>query len=230
MGLAYPEPVVLPATSLHTASIIFLHGLGDTADGWARYGPRWQAEMPYTKFIFPTAPTRPIGLDGGGKNSTGWYDLTTLEVMDKPEDEAGLRETARYVDRLIAEEVAEGVPSTRVAIAGFSQGGVTSLMALRSNYSLAGVVSLSGYLPLATQAPEVSPANARTPIFMCHGDQDQVIAYRYGRRSFDILQTAGANVHFKTYWGIGHSTSFDELEDVVAFFKDLLPARVASPS
>ena len=55
------------------------------------------------------------------------------------------------------------------------QGGVMSLIALRSNYSLAGVVCMSGYLPLATQPPEMSPANERTPIFMCHGEVDRVV-------------------------------------------------------
>jgi hypothetical protein len=37
---------------------------------------------------------RPITLNRGA-DMTGWYDMATLEAMDQPEDEAGLRDTAR---------------------------------------------------------------------------------------------------------------------------------------
>lgn len=47
---------------------------------------------------------------------------------------------ARYIEELVEKEIAAGIPSERVVVAGFSQGGAVALMALRSEHKLAGVV------------------------------------------------------------------------------------------
>ena len=68
------------------------------------------------------------------------------------------------------------------------------------------------------------------PLVAEQGWHARQIAYRYGQRSSEVLRTAGANVHFRNYPGVGHFTAFDELADVQGYFLDILPARVASPS
>ena len=67
----YPTPLSFPSKTKHTATVILLHGLGDTANGWADFAPMLQMQMPHVKFVFPTAPTRPITLNGGMR-MTGW--------------------------------------------------------------------------------------------------------------------------------------------------------------
>lgn len=68
----YPTPLSFPSKTKHTATVILLHGLGDTARGWADFAPMLQMQLPHVKFVFPTAPTRPITLNGGMR-MTGWY-------------------------------------------------------------------------------------------------------------------------------------------------------------
>ena len=123
-------------------------------------------------------------------------------------------------------EVAAGVPRSRIVVAGFSQGAASALMQLRGEGApLAGVVALSGYLPLARDGP-VSPANAATPVLMCHGEADAVVAYKFGVDSAAALKAAGAaSVEFKTYRGMGHAACNDELSDVADFLTARLPPQ-----
>ena len=82
-----------------------------------------------------------------------------------------------YVESLIAAEVAAGIPSTRVLLGGFSQGAALSLLAVRASDQLAGVFSLSGYLPLANASVLVSPANLGLPVLMCQGEEDDTVSH-----------------------------------------------------
>lgn len=134
----------------------------------------------------------------------GWYDIASLDRIGEGQDVEGLLESARYLDGLIAKEVEAGVPSTSVLVGGFSQGAATALLALRGGAELAGIAALSGYLPLHSHPPGVvSEANRGTPVFMAHGDSDQVVAFKYGSESAAWLKEAGVAVDFRTYMGMG---------------------------
>ena len=97
-------------------------------------------------------------------------------------------------------------------------------MQLRTERAVAGVVALSGYLPLASDGA-VSAANKATPVLMCHGDADAVVAYKFGAASADALRKEGVAVDFKTYRGMGHSACPEELQDIAAFLEERLPAQ-----
>ncbi|GAX75460.1 hypothetical protein CEUSTIGMA_g2903.t1 [Chlamydomonas eustigma] len=217
-NLSYPKPLVSEPSSPHSGTVIMLHGLGDTGSGWSDIAADFQSQLKHVKFIFPTAPQRSISLNMGMK-MTGWYDIASLEDINQKEDASGLRESQRYVEELISKEVAAGIPSNRVVVAGFSQGGAIALLMLRSHLKLAGVVGLSTYLPLRDQSPVVSEANLHTPVLMCHGDSDMVVRHEYGRQSFDQLQKLGVPADFKTYGGMGHSACPAELREFVEFLK-----------
>ena len=90
----YPTPMSFPSKTKHTATVILLHGLGDTARGWADFAPMLQMQMPHVKFVFPTAPTRPITLNGGMR-MTGWFDILSLDKLKMKEDKAGLEDAMR---------------------------------------------------------------------------------------------------------------------------------------
>ena len=201
-----------------------LHGLGDTADGWLDVATMLRGTVPHAKWVLPTAPTRPITLNSG-MPMPGWYDISSLDSIAGREDREGLAETTRYLSSLIDAEEAAGVPRSRIVVAGFSQGAASALMQLRGDKPLAGVVALSGYLPLAGDGP-VSPANAATPVLMCHGDADAVVAYKFGVDSAEALKRAGmGSVEFKTYRGMGHSACNDELSDLADFLTARLPPQ-----
>ncbi|GBF92974.1 hypothetical protein Rsub_05810 [Raphidocelis subcapitata] len=211
MPLQYRPPIVVRPTQKHTATVIMLHGLGDTGDGWASIGSDFAPALPHVKFIFPHAPNRPITINMGMR-MPGWYDISSLDDIDQREDAEGLRESKRYVESLVAAEAEAGVPSERVVVAGFSQGGAVALMMLRSGHKLAGV-----------EAGAISPANAETPILQCHGDADAVVNYSFGVNTYNALKEMGANVELKTYRGMGHSAVPSELAAVQAFLAKVLP-------
>jgi predicted esterase len=238
-SLKYRAPIVVPARQQpHTATVVVLHGLGDTGDGWAGAAPELAAALPHARFVFPHAPERPISLNMGMR-MPGWYDIKSLEDIDQREDREGILESQRYVlEELVgpaSSSSSEGgagaaagnsssSASSRTAVVGFSQGGAIALAALRGGKKLAGVVGMSTYVPLRKEAPVVSAANADTPVLLCHGDADAVVAYDFGIAASELLKNATkASVEFRTYRGMAHSACPEELRDVAAFLKKVLP-------
>jgi phospholipase/carboxylesterase len=215
--LSYIEvnPLTMPS-----ASIICLHGLG--ADGHD------SASMAKTvaigtgvRFVFPHAPVRPITLNGGTL-MRAWYDIHGL-TFDATEDEEGIRTAAKSLFELVKQEVQRGIPAKRIFLAGFSQGGAMALYtALRYPDPLAGVLALSTYLPLhRCLAREASQANKSIPIFMAHGDADDVVAPALGEFSYNCLKELAYPVQFNRY-PIGHSVSSQELLDIAQWLQERL--------
>jgi phospholipase/carboxylesterase len=85
---------------------------------------------------------------------------------------------------------------------------------LRHQERLAGIVGMSGYLPLAaTTAAERSDANALTPIFLGHGTNDEIVLVDRGRDSRDALKALGCDVEWHEY-PMAHSVSMEEIADL----------------
>lgn len=204
--------VIHPRASPATASLIFLHGLGDTGYGWAPAMTAIANRLPSLKIVLPHAPARPITLNGG-MEMPAWYDIARLDRLDAKEDTGGMRETIGYLGKLIDEQ--EGL---KVFIGGFSQGAAMALATALSapRPKVGGVVALSGYLPSSLQYA----SRADACVFMGHGTADEIVQYQYGQSSAQRVQglTSG-KVAFKSYPGVGHSASEEELEDVIAFLK-----------
>ena len=112
------NPIVVPARTTHSATVIMLHGLGDSGAGWESLAR--QMDMPWVKFIFPTAPTRPVTINGGA-SMAAWSDIKGLSP-DAEEDEAGILQSLDRVHSLIAAEISGGIPASRIVVGGFSQG------------------------------------------------------------------------------------------------------------
>lgn len=205
------------------AAVIWLHGLG--ADGHdfepivpeiVRPGERaW-------RFVFPNAPVRPVTINGG-MAMRAWYDLKGLDRRSA-EDVAGFRDTDALVRQLIAKEVARGIPTNRVVLAGFSQGGAVSLYTVpRYPDKLAGVLALSCYLPReSTFLAERAPANDATPIFMAHGRADTVLTMSLGTQSRDFLKAQGYAVEWHDY-PMAHAVCAAEIADIREFLFRILP-------
>jgi len=200
------------------ASLIVLHGLG--ADG-NDFVPVAQAldlsAIGPVRFVFPSAPVRPVTINGGYA-MRAWYDIHPPGVdpaVLRREDEAGLRASMQQVQGLIEREIARGVPAQRIVLMGFSQGcAMTLLTGLRAPQRLAGLIALSGYLPLAdTTAAERSAANADVPVFMAHGEDDDIVVPERGEAARDALQALGHAVDWHTY-PMGHSVCPEEVADI----------------
>jgi phospholipase/carboxylesterase len=196
------------------ATVVVLHGLG--ADG-KDFVPLTQEldlkAVGPVRFVFPHAPVIPVTINNGYR-MRAWYDILGQDLV-RLEDEAGLRSSLASVEALLARQQERGISADRMVLAGFSQGCAMALLTgLRHRERLAGIVGMSGYLPLAaTTATERSDANAMTPIFMAHGQQDPVVDIERGRTSREMLRALGYAGEWHEY-PMGHSVCMEEIADV----------------
>jgi phospholipase/carboxylesterase len=198
------------------AAVIWLHGLGADGHDFEPIVPELELEKP-VRFVFPHAPIRPVTINQGMR-MRAWYDI--LQLGGGPEDEAGLRASQQLTGELIREQ---GLPASRIVLAGFSQGGaIVLLTGLRHPERLAGVIALSAYLPLAgTLAAERSEPNRETPIFMAHGRYDDLIPMQRAQASRDYLQKLGYAVEWHDY-PMPHSVCAPEIADISSFLARVL--------
>ena len=218
------ETIELHPPAEPQASIIVLHGLGaDGTDFLPLADEIDLAAIGPVRWVFPRAPVRPVTINNGMR-MRAWYDILAADLVRR-EDEGGLRESAAAVQRLVAREVARGVPARRVVLGGFSQGcAITLLAGLRHAERLAGLVGMSGYLPLAGQtAAEQSTANADVPIFLAHGRHDGVVPLARGAASRDALQALGHDVEWHEY-PMEHSVCAEEVDALQRWLLRVLAA------
>ncbi|CAG1016935.1 lysophospholipase II [Burkholderiaceae bacterium] len=197
-----------------TASIIVLHGLGADGNDFVPFADEMDlSSVGPVRWVFPHAPTMPVTINGGYV-MRAWYDILGMDLVQR-EDEAGLRRSQAMVQALIASERARGVPAHRIVLAGFSQGCAMALLTgLRHDERLAGLVGMSGYLPLAaTLAAERSSANADVPIFLAHGRSDPVVPYGRAVASRDALQALGYPLEWHEY-PMQHAVCAQEIADL----------------
>ena len=207
-----------------TAAVIWLHGLGASGDDFAAIVPELDLSgCAPIRFVFPHAPVMPVTINNGFE-MPAWYDIFAPDLVRR-EDAAGIGRSVLAIEALIAHEVARGIPARRIVLAGFSQGCAMTLHAgLRHPERLAGLVALSGYLPLADSlAAERHPANFGTPIFMAHGTADPVVVLPRAQEARAVLEKLGYQVQWRTY-PMPHSVHPDEIADISAFLQQVLPA------
>jgi phospholipase/carboxylesterase len=193
------------------ASIIILHGLGaDGTDFLPMADELDLAAVGPVRYLMPRAPVRRVTINGG-QPMRAWYDLLGLDLV-KREDEAGLRDSMQQVGQLIDREVDRGVPASRIVLAGFSQGCAVALGAgLRHPQRLAGLVGMSGYVPLAdTSAAERHPASQGLPVFLAHGRNDGIVPLARGVDGRDLLQRLGCDLEWHDY-PMEHSVCMEEV-------------------
>lgn len=197
-------------------SIIWMHGLGANADDFFPIVPELKLSAAI-RFVFPNAPIRPITINNGYA-MRGWYDILSLDRLDQKQDEAGLLESKAAIEALIQKENARGIPSERIFLAGFSQGCAMALLTgLRYPEKLAGIIALSGYLPLHQQMPEkATDANKNTPIFWAHGDFDPVVPLDIAQMSHKLLDTMGYPIEWHQY-PMEHQVCMEEIQALSAF-------------
>lgn len=205
-----------------THSVIWLHGLGADGHDFAPIVPELRLPASLAvRFVFPHATIQPVTINGG-MAMRSWYDILTPNLV-KREDEAGIRVSEQAIQALIARENARGVPTSRIILAGFSQGCAMTLhTGIRLKEKLAGLMGLSGYLPLIDMAAqERHSANAATPIFLAHGTHDPVVTLERAEASRAKLVELGYSVQWHTY-PMPHSVCAQEIDDISSFLQSVL--------
>jgi phospholipase/carboxylesterase len=151
-----------------------------------------------------------------------WYDIQDADLHARA-DLPGVRRSQAQVEALVAHENARGIASSRIVLAGFSQGGAVALYAgLRHRERLAGIVALSTYVIDAPGlAAEAAPANRDVPIFMAHGTHDPVVRLAWAELSRKALEAGGWEVEWHTY-PMEHAAAAEEIAAVSGFLRRVL--------
>lgn len=226
--------VQVPALSgVAESAILFVHGLGDSGNGWSFFAPLVQRSgivksARNTRFIFPNAPERPITVNGG-MMMPAWFDIHTLGDRRGKQDTEGFLESCTLLKSYIKKEMEENkIPPEKIIIGGFSQGAAVALATLALlDFKIGGCVALAGFLPIPEKMKEIfqkdNCPNLTTPIFQGHGDSDPVIAHAYALETSETYKLLGfSNYKFQTYRGLGHSTNERETQDVLHFISLIL--------
>ncbi|KAL8969346.1 MAG: hypothetical protein Q9183_002039 [Haloplaca sp. 2 TL-2023] len=202
------------------------------AENWRRRG-----KFEEVAFIFPNAPQIPITVNFG-MQMPGWYDIVrpgtpniAFNDLAQSQDQPGILRSRDYFHSLIKAEIDKGIPSSRIVLGGFSQGGSISIFAgLTSPFPLSGIFGLSSYALLPASLPEiVTPAlrsaNSSTPIFMGHGDKDPLVKIEWGMETAKIVKKLGWKVDFRVYKGLEHNADPKEMDDLEEWLQGRLPSQ-----
>jgi len=216
------EHIQIETTDNPDIAIIWMHGLGADGNDFVPMVRELDLTgLPGIRFIFPHANTMPVTINNGYVMRS-WYDITGLE-LGRREDENGLRASQKDIEAFIEREKARGIPASRIILAGFSQGcAMTIQTGLRHPEPLAGLLCLSGYVPLSAHlATERSDASKSTPIFMAHGRYDNVVPFNRAEASRDLLVSLGYQLEWHEY-AMQHTLCLEEVQHISAWLKKVL--------
>ena len=200
-------------------TIIWMHGLGADGHDFEPIVPELvRSGERALRFIFPHAPVRPVTLNNGYR-MRAWYDIIGIDRQSR-QDEAGIRGSDAAVRALIRRENERGIPSNKIVLAGFSQGGAMALYSgTRYPEKLAGIMGLSCYMLLESSfAAERNAANHTTSVFLGHGTQDPVVSLVLGEATRRLLETEGYPVEWHAY-AMPHSVCPQEVMDIAAWLR-----------
>ncbi|KAK4941330.1 hypothetical protein LTR10_018740 [Elasticomyces elasticus] len=223
-------PYILPPTAPsvapdRAATIIFLHGYGDDAEGLPlglAQQFQFYNKMQWLKWILPNAEHNHDAM------TRAWYMPKALpnamkprvpgheDEEDEPDDEAGIMESVDYIDKLVEEELERGTLPERILVGGFSQGCAVSLtwgLTGRFRHKVGG-----------TSDEGVVPEKGGKKWFYVHGTRDLLVPSRLYKQGVEELAkwVDKADIEEHLYEGMGHSTSPAELRDILGFFEKVI--------
>lgn len=216
------EPLIIqPKNGFVDSCVVFLHGLGDTGHGWKSEMDSLSLSFPKTRFVLPHAPLQNDVISG--RQIPSWYNIYNFPNHN----EKDFSQATEYLKKLIEQQVLEGIPYDKIIIGGFSQGAVVSLLlglAIFDKKPLGGIISLSGYLPLEDKIQKIlKERNGNIPrTFIAHGTDDDTIQYSYATKANHFLKKNNCRPVFRTYKGMPHSVSKEEMKHIKQFLNEIL--------
>lgn len=210
--MTYLPCEIIETNSHPDKAVIWLHGLGASGHDFVPIVPMLKlTQQLAVRFVFPHAPVQPVTINGG-MAMPSWYDIISMEIDRKIDQQDILRSTQSIV-LLIERELARGVESKNIVIAGFSQGGAVSYQtALSYHQPLAGLLALSTYYATA-KTISLSDANSEIPILICHGTDDEIVDKKMADSAKTSLEKQGYQPRL-AYYTMGHEVIPQQIADI----------------
>ncbi|CAD0081817.1 unnamed protein product [Aureobasidium vineae] len=151
-----------------------------------------------------------------------WFDMWSTEKPHEKEDmvRAGIEKAAASIIDLIKAE-AKLVPLDHIILGGISQGSAVAIHSLlRSGLQVGAFIGFCTWLPLQDEVKK-SRTSVRTPVFLAHNEDDEVISIENGRLMRETLHNIGLEVAWRTYETGGHWFNEPQgIDDIVAFLAE----------
>lgn len=181
--------------------------------------------FPHIRILYPTAPERAYTPSFGMRQHV-WFNRHDVEIS-APEDLSTVEPMAEEINKLIDQELRLGVDIKRIVLGGFSMGGSMALqMGYRFRPEVGGVFSLSSFLNRGSKVYEVLKTSQDAnypPLFMCHGERDDVVPYEWGDETFRDLRELQIKGEFHTFPRMFHTLCRKELEMLHHWLLQILP-------
>lgn len=194
--------------------LVLLHGYGSFEGDLISLAPMLPAG-----FVC-ASPRAPIDLPPPIVNGFGWYEISQPGRPDVPTLVQSTEAVFAWLDEL--ERSVPGGLGT-IALMGFSQGGcmVTMLLRHRPERFAAGVVC-SGFIAEMDAPGDAALASIRPPVFWGRDVDDPIIAGHLIPPT-DAWLRSHTDLTVRTYPGIAHSISREEMGDIAAFLTQHVP-------
>ena len=215
------EPLILQPAKPADACVIWLHGLGADRYDFLPVAEALQETLLTTRFVLPQAPTRPVTINGGYEMPS-WYDIKAMSPARSISLEE-LEASAKMVTDLIEAQQRTGIDTSRIFLAGFSQGGAVVFHTAFKKWEgpLGGVIALSTYAPTFDNDLELSASQQRIPTLCLHGQYDDVVQNAMGRSAYEHLKGRGVTVTWLEY-PMGHEVLPQEIHDIGTWLTERL--------
>lgn len=203
-------------------AVVWLHGLGDSGAGWKGAFGELARRL---SFHHPDSPVQPVTIERGARMPS-WFDIAVWPLgLSEPEGPQGIDESVQRVHGIIAEIESNGIPSHKILVGGFSQGGALSILAgLTYPRKLAGVASISGWCAYRTGLKDkVHPSNDQLPILLTVGTGDPIVTLPLTSASGEILKSIlGESFTFSAVKRGEHQPALSEMQAVGKFIESCL--------
>ena len=236
-------------SSLFTAAVIFLHGVGSTGDELRSQlsllvQPSLEQRFPHVRFLYPTAPLRSFTAFKG-RVLPAWFDRPGYG-LHWDEDVEGLHESCAQLNELTQQCNATGISNQRIIIGGFSMGGAQAIHAAYSKLGatrptfvqpsvqpvpLAGCFCIASYLPRTCAVPSSLTLDSialATPLLFMHGSADSIVRPTWAEETCRRMKQAGVLCLFNMYDNHIHALSAHQIDDLTTFIAQFLPRDVKS--
>ncbi|XP_049490521.1 lysophospholipase-like protein 1 isoform X2 [Panthera uncia] len=223
----------------HSASLIFLHGSGDSGQGlrtWIKQVLNQDLTFQHIKIIYPTAPPRyaviyltaqPYTPMKGGISNV-WFDRFKIS-NDCPEHLESINVMCKVLTDLIDDEVKSGIKKNRILVGGFSMGGCMAMhLVYRNHQDVAGVFALSSFLNKTSAVHQaLQESDGVLPeLFQCHGTADELVPHSWGEETNSVLKSLRVSTKFHSLPGVYHELSKAELEKLKSWILQKLPGEM----
>ena len=208
-------PILAPLSGSNAKQlVIMLHGVGSDGDDLIGLAPYFQKILPDALFVSPHAP---FSFDMAQQG----YQWFSLQDMSPEARLAGAQTASPILDTYIDEQLANvGLRDENLALIGFSQGSMMALhVGLRRASSVAGILAFSGMLVGSELLADV--IQSRPPVFLAHGDADDVVPVSSLSEAVYALEAVNIPVTHHTSSGLGHGLDDDGISRGMEFMADI---------